>query len=210
MDATVFKISCHIYSPSHHCLTSKHRQSFNHSDCSITPLLFLSGNKSRVKFMPELAIGLYLVSGRVSDMLDIKENQIIDNAIHYQASKNNQPVIVEMDNELHDLVTWFQKYKKKQNIISRFLIVHPKTAPRGQATKPITAKRLYIYFKKASKILRFTKYHLRHLRAKALTDEVILAGSATNKGAHRTELMRQQYVKKKVPVVVQNNIKRIK
>jgi len=153
---------------------------------------------------------IYLVSGRVNDMLDIKEKQIINDSIHYQASKNNQPVIVEMDNELRELVKWFQDYKKKQNIISRFLIVHPKTAPRGQATKPITGKRLYIYFKKASKKLGYMKYHLRHLRAKALTDEAVLAGEATNKGAHRTESMRQRYVKKKVPMVVQNNIKRLK
>ncbi len=142
-------------------------------------------------------------------MLDVKERQIIDNTIHYQASKNDQPVIVEMDSELCDLVAWFRDYKKQQNIISQYLIVHPKTAPRGQATKQVTGERLYRYFKKAATRLKLKKYHLRHIRAKALTDEAVLAGQATNKGAHKTEGMRQLYVKKKIPVVVRNNIKRL-
>ncbi|VAW91785.1 hypothetical protein MNBD_GAMMA22-2815 [hydrothermal vent metagenome] len=42
-----------------------------------------------------------------------------------------------------------------------------------------------------------------------ISDEAVLAEQAINKGTHKTKGMRQLYVKKKIPIVVRNNIKRL-
>ena len=68
---------------------------------------------------------------------------------------------------------------------------------------------LYRRFKTACRE-RGYNYTLRQIRPKALTDEAILAGAATNKGVHLTDAMRRRYVKKVLPVAVKNNLKRIK
>lgn len=157
---------------------------------------------------------LYLMSGRPTNMLDVKEPQIKDKdaEIHYYADKNQQPVIVERDPELDELIEWFREYKRSQGIVSPYLIVHPANARRGLARRPITTERLYRYFKNAMDEAELSEegYTLRDLRPKALTDEAELAGSATNKGAHKTEKMRRHYVKKVLPMRVKNNLKRLK
>jgi len=153
---------------------------------------------------------IYLMSGRPSNMLDVKESQIRETEIHYYADKNEQPVIVERDPELNRVIEWFREYKRTQGIASPYLIVHPADANRKIACKPITAERLYRYFKVAMEKAELSGYTLRDLRPKALTDEAEIAGSPTNKGAHRTERMRQHYVKKRLPVRVKNNLKQIR
>lgn len=155
---------------------------------------------------------LYLMSGRPTNMLDVKEPQIKDAEIHYYADKNEQSVIVDRDPELDELIEWFREYKRSQGIVSPYLIVHPANARRGLARRPITTERLYRYFKNAMNKAELAKhgYTLRDLRPKALTDEAELAGSATNKGAHKTEKMRRHYVKKVLPMRVKNNLKRLK
>lgn len=151
---------------------------------------------------------LYIMSGRPTNMLDIKEKQITDRGIEYQATKNDQFVIVEVDAELKELVSWFRNFKKEQGTVSPYLIVHPRNAKRGLARKPVTAERLYRVFKRACAVLEL-RYTLRDIRPKALTDEALLAGKATNKGAHITQAMRDHYVKIKPPVRITNNLKRI-
>jgi hypothetical protein len=157
---------------------------------------------------------LYLMSGRPTNMLDVKESQIMDTEIHYYASKNEQPVIIERDAEINELIKWFRDYKKEQSIASPYLIVHPSKRPnkrmRKTARKPITATQLYRYFKDAADAFKLGHYQLRDIRPKALTDEAKIAGQATNKGAHKTQAMREHYVKITLPVRVQNNLKRIR
>jgi len=152
---------------------------------------------------------LYLVSGRPTNMLNVIDKDI-DEAIYYYATKNDQPVIVELDAELKTLVEWFREEKRSQNTISRFLIVHPRSAGSKLRGKNITTEQLYRRFKDAARRVELGHYTLRHIRPKALTDEAMLAGEATNKGAHKTQAMRERYVKKQIPVRVQNNLKRLR
>lgn len=153
---------------------------------------------------------LYLMSGRPTNMLDVKDEQIHEKEIHYYASKNDNPVVVERDAELDELIAWFQSYKRDQKIVSPYLIVHPADAKRGLARKPITAGRLYRYFVDAMETAGLSGYTLRDIRPKALTDEAERAGEATNKGAHKTQAMRDLYVRKKLPVRVRNTLKRLR
>lgn len=152
---------------------------------------------------------LYLVSGRPTNMLNVIDKDIGE-AIYYYATKNDQPVIVEMDPELAKIVVWFRDYKRKEGIVSKYLIVHPRSAGSKLRGKVITTEQLYRRFKDAAKQVELGQYTLRHIRPKALTDEAVLAGQATNKGAHKTQAMRERYVKQQIPVRVQNNLKRIK
>lgn len=153
---------------------------------------------------------LYLMSGRPSNMLDIQEEQILDDGIHYYATKNKQSVVVEHDTDLDELIDWFQSYKRAEGITSPYLIVHPMSAKRGLAGRPITVERLYRYFVDAMEKAHLSGYTLRDLRPKALTDEAEIAGCATNKGVHVTEHMRRHYVKKRLDVRIKNNLKRVR
>jgi hypothetical protein len=152
---------------------------------------------------------IYLISGRPTDMLGIKETNITDKVVEYFAGKNQQLVNVERDEEINYLIDWFRDYKKQHGINSPYLIVHPLEARRKLGGKPITTALLYRYLKKAMNAAELPIYTLRDLRPKALTDEATNAGMPTNKGAHRTEQMRKHYVKKMVPVEVKNTLKRI-
>jgi len=153
---------------------------------------------------------IYLISGRPSDMLEIKESDITEDAVQYYAGKNQQLVHVKRDDEIDYLIDWFQTFKKQRGIDSQYLIVHPLNASRNLGGKPITREMLYRYLKKAMIAAQLPTYTLRDLRPKALTDEAANAGMPTNKGAHRTEQMRKHYVKKMIPVEVTNTLKRIK
>jgi hypothetical protein len=157
---------------------------------------------------------LYLMSGRPTNMLDVKESQIQEKEIHYLATKNTQPVIMERDPELDELIDWFRQYKREQKIVSPFLIVHPTDAHRKLACKHITTYRLYRCFKRAMKesdlAAEMPNYTLRDIRPKALTQEAEIEGESTNKGAHKTKSMRDKYVRKAVPMRVKNKLKRLK
>lgn len=153
---------------------------------------------------------LYLMSGRPTNMLEVQEEQITEAGISYFATKNKQLVLVEMDEELAQLIGWFRDYKKKERIVSPYLIVHPQSARRGLATKPISTENLYRYFKRAAAVANLDHYTLRDIRPKALTDEAELAGQPTNKGAHVTEQMRKHYVKRILPIRVSNNLKTLR
>lgn len=152
---------------------------------------------------------LYLVSGRPTNMLNVIDKDIRE-SIYYYATKNDQPVIMEMDPELAKIVEWFRDYKRKEGIVSKYLIVHPRIAGSKLRGKVITTENLYRRFKDAARRVDLGHYTLRHIRPKALTDEATLAGEATNKGAHLTQAMRERYVKRKPPTRVQNNLKRLR
>jgi len=152
---------------------------------------------------------LYLISGRPSDMLGVKESRISETVVEYFAGKNQQLVHVERDEEIDSLINWFRQYKGLHGINSPYLIVHPLEAKRNLGGKPISREMLYRYLKKAMIAAKLPAYTLRDLRPKALTDEALNAGMSTNKGAHLTEQMRNHYVKKKIAVQVKNTLKRI-
>jgi len=150
---------------------------------------------------------LYVVSGRPTDMLDVKESDVLDGYINYQATKNSQPVTMEMDSELQFLVNWFRSFKKKHAILNKNLIVHGPDVDEKIRFKPISREWLYRRFKKACKNVGYPEYTLRHLRPTGLTAEAKIAGHATNKGAHKTKSMQEYYVKGSVPMAVTNNLK---
>lgn len=153
---------------------------------------------------------IYLISARVNDCLVFKESQITDNELTYHDTKNDQEVIMKIDKPLRELIEWFREYKKRERIISDYLIVHPFMAHRLLSGRNIDGDRLYRYFVKARQALDLNQYSLDHIRPKALTDEAFINQKATNKGAHVTESMRRLYVKRALPVRVTNTIKPIK
>lgn len=150
---------------------------------------------------------LYVVSGRPSDMLDVREQDISDTHLHYTANKNSQPVIMPLDDELIYLSEWFRNFKKKQGIVSQHLIVHPGNVDKKIRYKAISREWLYRRFKAACVAVGYPDYTLRHLRPSALTEEARQAGESTNKGAHKTKAMQDHYVKEVQPMAVTNNLK---
>lgn len=166
---------------------------------------------------------LYLISGHPANMLDVKESQILEKEIHYTKTKNDQPVIVERDSEIDSVIEWFRKYKKDNSIASPYLIVHPverndwielneagKAIDKTLARKPIRRQHLYRLFKNAARDRNLHHYTLRHIRPKASTDETQITGELSNKGAWESEAMMKRYNKKKLPIRVKNNLKRLK
>lgn len=153
---------------------------------------------------------LYLISHRPKDVLSLKEAQIDGNIIRFTASKNDVDMEIEMNEDLAESIQWFRDWKTEQGIVSPYLVVYSTSSKRRHIGKPISVGYLSRKFAAAliSADLPKSKYTLRDIRPKGLTDEFLVAGDS-DKGGHKTEAMKQHYRRVRLPMRAKNNLRRI-
>jgi hypothetical protein len=165
---------------------------------------------------------VYLISHRPGDVLRLQDRapwvryEVRDGhdvvVVAFTATKNEQAVEIADDMQaqggIEATLQWFRRWKEEQGIVSKAVVVYPKTARRQDVGRAISRDYLSRRFAEAVTKAGFEagKYTLRDLRKTGLTDEAQLAGEATNKGGHKTEQMRQYYVVGSVPQRVRNNL----
>ncbi len=165
---------------------------------------------------------IYLISHRPSDVLRLRDEapwvryEVRDGrdvvVVSFTATKNEQAVEIADDLQaqggIEATLQWFRRWKEEQGIVSKAVVVYPKTARRQDVGRAISRDYLSRRFAEAVTKAGFEAgtYTLRDLRKTGLTDEAQLAGEATNKGGHKTEQMRQYYVVGSVPQRVRNNL----
>jgi len=165
---------------------------------------------------------VYLVSHRPSDVLRLRDEapfvryEVRDGrkvvVISFTATKNEQAVEMIDDagvaGGIEATLTWFRRWKEAQGIVSKTVVVYPKTARKRDIGKPVSRDYLSRRFAEAVTAAGYKPgtYTLRDLRKTGLTDEARLAGKATDKGGHKTEQMKQYYVVGGVPSRVRNNL----
>lgn len=153
---------------------------------------------------------IYLISHRPGDVLRLKDQaphvryekrrgrKVV--IVSFTASKNDQAmeIVDHVDTEggIETTLQWFREWKEKQDLrLVKHFICYPKTSRRRSIGKPISVDYLSRRFAEASARAGLAgKYTPRDLRKKGLTDEARIAGKATNKGGHKTQLMREYYV----------------
>ncbi|OEY68081.1 hypothetical protein BG841_13990 [Marinobacter sp. X15-166B] len=141
---------------------------------------------------------IYMMSQQPIDVFGLKEDQIHDDQgpfgeIHFARHKTGVPIIIEMNKELRQLVDWFREWKRKQGIISPYLMVYPQYFDKRSRTKPVKHRFMQLSWAQACTDAGYKgQYQLRDLRKKGLTDEFVSQGE-NNKGGHETEAMRKHY-----------------
>lgn len=135
----------------------------------------------------------YLTGQRPSDVLQITDADVRDNALHFQQAKTNTKVRIEISGELKNLLIRIAERKASiQQVASAFLIVNEK----GQR---IGYKAMNERFVTARKQLGFNTKNLqfRDLRAKAATDKAEEAGSyeAQRLLGHSSVTMTEKYIR---------------
>jgi hypothetical protein len=153
---------------------------------------------------------LYMISHRPSDVLLLKEDQIVNNEVRFTARKNDVDMVIEMNTDLAEIVGWFKKWKTELKITSPYLIVYPPYSRRSSIGKPISVG--YLSRKFAAAViaagLEPGTYALRDIRPKGLTDEYLIAGDS-DKGGHLTDAMKRRYRRVRLPMRAKNNLRTI-
>lgn len=165
---------------------------------------------------------VYLISHRPSDVLRLRDEEPFVRyeqrdgrnvvVISFTATKNEQAVAIADDIEtpggIADTLQWFRAWKESQEIVTKAIVVYPKTARPKDVGRAVSRDYLSRRFAEAVVKAGFDAgtYTLRDLRKTGLTDEARIAGKATDKGGHKTEQMKQYYVVGGVPVRVRNNL----
>lgn len=152
---------------------------------------------------------LYLVSHRPMDVLGLKENQINENEITFTAAKNDQDMVIEMNDDLREVVAWFRTRKTAQGIVSPYLVCYPTTSRRRSIGKRVSVEYLSRRFSAAVAAAGLEDYTLRDIRPKGLTDDFLLAGDS-DKGGHKTEAMKRHYRRVRLPMRAKNNLRRLR
>ena len=177
---------------------------------------------------------VYLISHRPSDVLRLRDEEpfvryeqrefkvptingfAIETCaavvVSFTATKNEQAVEiadrVDAEGGIADTLQWFRAWKESQEIVTKAIVVYPKTARPKDIGRPVSRDYLSRRFAEAVVKAGFDAgtYTLRDLRKTGLTDEARIAGKATDKGGHKTEQMKQYYVVGGVPLRVRNNL----
>lgn len=165
---------------------------------------------------------VYLISHRPGDVLALEDRapfiryetrrgrKVV--VVSFTPTKNEQAIEiiddVETEGGIESALQWFRDWKKAQELVTPRLVVFPRGSRRRDVGRPVPvdylSRRLAEAVVKAG--LRKGAYQLRDLRKKGLTDEARIAGKATNKGAHKTQAMREYYVVGGVPARHRNQL----
>lgn len=163
---------------------------------------------------------VYLISHRPGDVLRLEDKppgiryekrrrgntvrQVV--IVTLQPTKNEQgiEIVDDVDAEggIESVLQWFRDWKKAQGLISSHVVVFPREGfRRRDVGRPVSVGYLSRRLAEAVVAGGFPKgaYQLRDLRRTGLTEEAKRAGKATDKGAHKTEAMKQYYVVGGVP-----------
>ncbi len=154
---------------------------------------------------------MYLLSHHPSDVLNLRESDVHGDEIHFVNTKTDQPMVIEMNEDLRETVDWFRRWKRQQNLHSPYLVCHPLTATyRRMIAQPVAVEYISRRFTAAVTAAGFPPgtYTLRDLRPKGLTDEYVIAGDS-DKGGHKTEAMKRHYRRIKLPMRARSNLHRI-
>lgn len=166
---------------------------------------------------------VYLASHNPKDVLRLEDREPF---VRYQTRRSRQVVVlaikrsktseaidifddIDKDGGIESVLQWFRAWKQAQDFVGvhRF-VVYPREARRRFVGRPVSVNYLSKRFSWAVLEAGFPKgkYVLRDLRKTGLTDEAKKAGKATNKGAHKTEQMREYYVVGGLPQRARNNL----
>lgn len=107
--------------------------------------------------------------------------------------KTTVGIELEMNKELRDLWQWFIDFKRKQGIISEYLMVYPMYMDVRSRAKPVRHRFMQSAWREACEAAGYGyQYQLRDLRKTGLTNEYVAQGE-NDKGGHETEAMRKHY-----------------
>jgi hypothetical protein len=161
---------------------------------------------------------IYLISHRPGDVLRLRDEapsvRYADGRVivAFTATKNEQAIEiadnVATQGGIAETLQWFRDWKARQEIVSKHVVVYPRTARKRDIGQPVS--RDYLSRRFASAVaaagLEPGRYTLRDLRKTGLTNEAQIAGEATRKGGHKTEQMRQYYVVGGITQRANNNL----
>ena len=175
---------------------------------------------------------LYLVLGRPANALSLNEQNVVkvlnngheSQELHFTGEKTNQPIELEISQDLEYLLQWFRDWKRNQNIISDHFVVYPLASRPQSIGKPVSREHISRKFslacikcgfwhweeKKSPQTQKLTSYKtadfkLQDIRPKAITDENI-KDKTNNKGAHRSESGRRIYIRLPDPIRMKTNV----
>lgn len=132
--------------------------------------------------------------------------------VSFTPTKNEQAIEIVDDvateGGIESALQWFRDWKKAQELVTPRLVVFPRGSRRRDVGRPVSVDYLSRRLAEAVVAAGLGKgaYQLRDLRKKGLTDEARIAGKATNKGAHKTQAMREYYVVGGVPARHRNQL----
>lgn len=153
---------------------------------------------------------LYMVSSRVTDALNLKDRGndksifLQERMIRFTTSKTDILQEIVMNDDLVDLVIWWQEFKFKQGIGSTHLMCYPRYY-RPSGGQPITARTASSWWHEAAVATGYPQFMQRDLRRKGLTDEFLNQGR-NDKGGHETEAMRKHYIAIELPKRSENTL----
>ena len=156
---------------------------------------------------------LYMFSQQPGDTFALREAQIHleigpEGEIHFERSKTAVSGVIEMNAELRETVEWLIAFKRSTGATCPELLVAPNYMSYNVRMRPVNPKTFARWFSKAvaDAGLAHKGYHLHDLRTKALTDEALVAGAPTDKGAHDSEAMKKYYVRLAPPKRARNTL----
>jgi len=163
---------------------------------------------------------IYMMSQQPIDVFNLKENQgelydkpfnqgdyYVCGVIRFARHKTKVGIELEMNEELADLWKWFIEFKRKEAIISEYLLVYPRYFDMRSRAQQVKHRTMQAAWRDACKKAGYDgMYHLRDLRKKGLTEEFVTQGE-NDKGGHETEAMRNHYRLIKPPKRARTTIK---
>jgi hypothetical protein len=163
---------------------------------------------------------IYMMSQQPIDVFGIKESkgeiysepvmvddELIYGVISFARHKTEIGVELGMNKELAELWQWFITMKKKEEIISPYLLVNPRYFDMRSRAEPATHRTLQEAWRDACKEAGYGGlYHLSDLRKKGLTEEFVTQGE-NDKGGHETQAMADHYRLIKPPKRARSTIK---
>ncbi len=167
------------------------------------------GRRRDGEWIARLVDLMLFMSSRPADAFKVEESNFDESGnLIYKTNKTRTSIWVEdTTGELAATVLWFREWKRKNNIISKYLCVQPSWKRKGVAGTAITVKFVSSKFSEAVERAGYPKgrWTLRLIRHKGITEEA-LKNSGNNKGGHLTESARKKYQTKVIPVRVQNTL----
>ncbi len=144
---------------------------------------------------------MYALSQRPIDVFALSEDNI-DNEkreIRFTHSKTDEPQIIECNDWLWEIISWFRQFKRSQQILSKHLMVYPRYFEMRSRAKPVTHRTMQEYWRIAveeaaeeNPDIKKGMYQLRDLRKRGLTDERVNQGR-NEKGGHTNQRQAEEY-----------------
>lgn len=152
---------------------------------------------------------IYLLSCNPVDAFKLRPDSISRRDGHVyvdfdrQKTGTAQTIYEPLGGDLDATISWWEARRKRLYPLAPTLLA----LGRG---RPMRTQWLSLRFKAAVERAGLpAEYQMRMLRPRALTDEALRAGQATDKGGHKSAAMREHYVRERVPMVARNTLTRI-